>query len=463
MLKSIPILQKIFLSSPGVTKDIQATIYSFIVSKLKYGATYRYWREILQDSQWWDDKTFKDFQLKLINSFLIHVKAYSPFYSTLASLHLNDYGFNDINELIKYFPIINKSCVRNNRDEIIGKNIERKLYKFSSSGTTGTALHVFVDREAYEREYAFRWHYLSVGGASRKSRFAYFLGNKLFPIKKTSPPFHITDYYEKGIFFSIFHMSNETLLNYVKAINAYKPEFIKGYPSGLYTFASYIKQTGKNVPKIKALYAASEVLRDYQKELIEEVFQAPIYQWYGQVETTVNIHECEKRRLHIKEEYGFLELINEKGEDAKPNEIASVIGTGWGNKAFPLIRYDTGDNMILSEEQNCPCGRNGRIIKKIIGRDEDVIITPENRIVGRLDFVFKPIETVKESQIIQEDLSHLTIKVVPLPSFTKNDKKVILNIIQEYLGGSFIINIEEVEHLERTKTGKIKYVISKLN
>jgi phenylacetate-CoA ligase len=166
--------------------------------------------------------------------------------------------------------------------------------------------------------------------------------------------------------------------------------------------------------------------------------------------------------LHVKEEYGLLELNNEKGEDAKPGETAIAIATGWGNKAFPLIRYNTGDNMILASEQNCPCGRNGRIIEKIIGRDEDFIITPEGRKIGRLDFIFKPVNTVAESQIIQESMDQIVVKVVPIVGYTIHDEKIIKEMINKYLGNSFHVRIEVVKSIERSANGKIRYVISKM-
>ena len=283
----------------------------------------------------------------------------------------------------------------------------------------------------------------------------------LFPPSKSKPPY-ITDYYEKDIFFN-FHISNSSIADYVKAYNHFSPHYLKGYPSGLYNFAVLAKEHGLKVNKAKAVFSASEVLHPHQRIVIEDVFQAPVYQWYGQVETTVNLHECEKHRLHVKEEYGLLEIIiNSQGQPVKPGEIGSVIGTSWGNKTFPLLRYDTGDNMILSAEINCPCGRSGRIIEKILGRDEDVIVTPEGRHVGRLDFVFKPISSVKEAQIIQEDIDRILIRVVPLKNYSTQDRNKIIEILKQYLGNSISFFIEEVDYLERTNAGKIKYVISKL-
>jgi phenylacetate-CoA ligase len=460
MFKANKSLQAIYNQSPQFLKNGLAGVYSFMVSKKKYGPIYRSWSDLLKESQYYNSFELKTLQLKLLNDFIKSSLNNSKYYRNIALSN----GFDiehpfDINS-IKKFPVINKAIVRKNYDDILIKAYAK--YKFSSSGTTGTSLHVYLDENAYQREYAFRWHYFAVANASRKDSFAFFLGNHLHPIEKQKPPFHIIDPYEHSIYFSLFHMSDENLKYYLKDFNHFKPSYVKGYPSGLYVFAKFIKDNGLEVHKPKALFSASEVLHDHQKKLLEEVFQCPVYQWYGQVETTINVHECEYRRLHVKEEYGLLELLNDEGNDAKPGEIGNAIATGWGNKAFPLIRYNTGDNMMLAMDQYCACGRNGRIIERIIGRDEDFIITPEGRKIGRLDFIFKPIDTIAESQIIQESSNQIIVKIVPLPGFTYNDNQRIIKLINKYIGNSIKLNIEQVNAIERSENGKIRYVISKV-
>jgi len=462
MLKQNNFLQFVFLLSPHFLKNFQASLYSATVAMHKYGKTFHFWSSLLKESQYYDSNRINQLQIGILSNFLYHTFNNSPFYTCYEKKIPSLDKDVDIGSMLRPFPIINKQIVRKAHTNILGSNKKRRLFKFSTSGTTGSPLHVYLDLESYQREYAFRWNLFSLGKAQRRSRFAFFVGNTLFDVNQNKPPYHIMDYYGQGIYFSLFHMSKETMRDYLSAFNSYKPEFIKGYPSGLYTFASYVKKHGHVFRYPKAIFSASEMLRDYQKALLEEVFQAPVYQWYGQVETTVNIQECENRKLHVKEEYGFLELINDKGEKARSGEIARAVGTGWGNKAFPLIRYDTGDSMILAKNQQCSCGRTGRVIERIIGRDEDVITSPRGRIIGRLDFVFKPIDTVKEAQIVQENISALTIRVVPLEKFANSDKKKIIQILKLYLGDDFVIKVEEVDELEKTTNGKVKYVISRL-
>jgi phenylacetate-CoA ligase len=460
MIKNDRYFHSFYSYSPPILKNSLASAYSILTSLKKYGRTYEQWRKILNESQYYGPEKLHSFQENLYSAFLTSVNSLSPFYSEI--IKANNIDIRHLRE-IKKFPIINKAIVKENYKSIIPDNFESlKKYKFSSSGTTGTSLHVYMTPEAYEREYAFRWHYLSIGGAGRKDKFAYFLGNNLYPTEQDKPPFHIIDYFENSIYFSLFHLSEKNLTHYLKDYNTFKPDYIKGYPSGLYAFAKYISEHNSSVHFPKAIFTASETLLDTQKKIIEEVFQARIFQWYGQVETTVNIHECEHHKFHVKEEYGFLELLNEQGNDALPGEVASVIGTGWGNTAFPLIRYDTGDNMILANDQTCKCGRTGRIIEKILGRDEDVIITPEGRHVGRLDFIFKPIENVVESQIIQESTDEIHVKIVPGPNFKNVEFKEIEKILFKYLGNHIKIRIEIVDEIERSANGKIRYVISKV-
>jgi phenylacetate-CoA ligase len=430
------------------------------VAKKKYGPAFIHWSTLLKESQYYNSVELEALQVRLLNDFIKSAVNNSKYYRNIAVK--NGLDMDKLLDLksVKKFPVINKALVKENYDDILNKLSAK--YKFSSSGTTGTSLHVYLDEGAYQREYAFRWHFFSVAGASRKDKFAYFLGNSLFPLTHTKPPFHIIDPYENSIYFSIFHMSDNTLIHYTDAFNKFKAKYLKGYPSGLCVFADFIKRKKIQIHKIEAIFSASETLHEEQNNLLEEVFQCNVYQWYGQVETTVNIHECEYHNLHVKEEYGYLELLNDKGEDAKPGEIANAVGTGWGNTALPLIRYDTGDNMILAENQHCRCGRTGRIIEKIVGRDEDTIITPDGKKIGRLDFVFKPIETVIESQIIQETFKKIIVKVVPSHNFSQEDSLKIIKILKDYIGSDMSIKIEKVDRIERNPNGKIRYVISKV-
>ena len=185
MIKHNYLFKNLYLNSPTIVKNIQASLYSYIVSKHKYGQIYNYWSELLKESERWDIKEIKSFQLELLNSFLKHVSQNSPHYVDYINNIDGGSVIDDLEKICKSFPIINKKNVRESYDEILGKNNNRKLFKFSSSGTTGTSLHVFLDVDAYQREYAFRNHFLSTGGAKANSRFAYFLGNKLFKINKT--------------------------------------------------------------------------------------------------------------------------------------------------------------------------------------------------------------------------------------------------------------------------------------
>jgi phenylacetate-CoA ligase len=314
--------------------------------------------------------------------------------------------------------------------------------------------------EALQREYAFRWQYYSMGGARRGDRFALFQGQMVVPLSQRRPPFHIRNHAENTVMFSLYHMDDVSMHAYVAALNRFSPDYLYGYPSGLFVLASFLQARGLLTAQPKAIFTASEMLHGLQKDAIETAFRAPTFQWYGQVETTVNLQECDQHRLHVKEEYGLLELLAEDGTAARPGQIARAVATGWGNKAFPLLRYDTGDLMVLAEDQRCPCGRGGRIIERILGRDDDFILTPEGRYVGRLDFVFKPVDMVQESQIVQEDAMNLLVRVVPAAGYSASDERLIIEKLKERIGDSMRIRVETAPRIPRGAGGKFRYVVS---
>ena len=460
MFKIGPSLYALYDASPVPVRNVIGTVYALWSSQKKYGRHFGAWSGFLAQSQWWDREALRAFQVKQMQDLVAFIGEASPFYRTITQQRGISRDTIRAPEDIKAFPIIDKPVVREHYAEIKTAEATDKFLVLATSGTTGVSLHVPLTREALQREYAFRWLFQSIGGAKRGDRFALFTGHSVIPVKRKKPPFHIRNFADNAIMFSLYHMTDSTLETYVKEFNEFKPQYVYGYPSGVFVLADYVRRTGKPLFSPKAVYTASEKLHRHQREVIEKAFSAPLYEWFGQVETTVNVQECSSHRLHVKEEYGYLELLKDDGSEAAPGEMGSVVGTGWGNRALPLIRYRTGDMMLLAADQHCPCGRGGRIIEEIIGRDDDIIKTPDGRFIGRLDFVFKPIETIKERQIVQESLDSLLVRVVPTGEYGPKDEQRIIHELRSRIGDTIGIRVETVPEIPRSKGGKVRYVIS---
>ena len=211
----------------------------------------------------------------------------------------------------------------------------------------------------------------------------------------------------------------------------------------------------------KAIITSSETLFDYQREIIEEVFNCHVYDQYGCAEQVVFISQCEKETYHIHPEFGIVEFLREDDSRANPGETARLICTGFTNMAMPLIRYDIGDSGIFSDEK-CSCGRRFPVIEHLVGRTDDIIITRDGRQIGRLDPVFKGLQTIKEAQIVQEDFDKIILRIVPGSKFQKHEAEVIALELKKRLGSRTHIEIDIVSEIPRTAAGKFRSVISKV-
>src|SRR5690606_29779238 len=126
------------------------------------------------------------------------------------------------------------------------------------------------------------------------------------------------------------------------------------------------------------IFTSSETLTDNQRNVIERVFNSEIYDYYGNGEQISSAFQCAEGNYHINEVYSFTEIVN-----------SEVIGTNLYNKLFPLIRYNVGDSMELSD-RGCKCGSNFLIVKNISGRTgTNYIITPEGTKISDLNQIIK--------------------------------------------------------------------------
>jgi phenylacetate-CoA ligase len=102
------------------------------------------------------------------------------------------------------------------------------------------------------------------------------------------------------------------------------------------------------------------------------------------------------------------------------------------------------------------------LVKSIDGRKEDYILTPDGRLIGRLDHIFKDMLNIKECQIFQENVDRVTFRIVRGKEYTEKDKKILLHEARERLGNQIKIDIDYVDAIERTTPGKLRFVMSKI-
>ena len=199
------------------------------------------------------------------------------------------------------------------------------------------------------------------------------------------------------------------------------------------------------------------------RQTITKAFSCRVFDFYGSAERVCYIQTCEQGHYHIIPEYGLTELIPLSESTGK----YKVISTGFWNMAMPLIRYDTGD-IVTATEKKCPCGRAFDVVDSIDGREGDVIKTPSGRQLGvtlmiQLLYVICGTAHILESQIVQDQIDHLTIKYVPSPVFTRKDLDDFYNLITRFLPSELKFGFQEVDAIERTDSGKIRPLVSLIN
>ena len=103
-----------------------------------------------------------------------------------------------------------------------------------------------------------------------------------------------------------------------------------------------------------------------------------------------------------------------------------IHGTSLHNMSMPLLRYDTGDLADFDEQAlGCPCGRQFPQIRCVIGRRNDLIVTPDGRAIGTLFLAFNGVPGILVGQFVQQTAHRLLVRIAR--ALTPIPRKVKLN------------------------------------
>lgn len=366
---------------------------------------------------------------------------------------------------LERLPILTKDIIKRNWEDFKPKNLKSmKYYEISTGGSTGTPFRYRLSK--YDRFLSGAMLYRGWGYAG------YQLGDKMIFLAGSS-----LDIGSKSIIIkraheisrnirklSSFDMSICDLQKYTQIFNSFKPKYLRGYASSINFFANYIKENNIKIEPISGVFTTAEKLLPNMRENIENTFGCDIYDGYGLNDGGVGAYECsEHSGLHIDMERSIMEIVDKKGHQMEDG-VGSILATSLYNYAMPFIRYETGDLGHIIPT-NCGCGRGSRLLKEIVGRSVDVLVTPEGKSIHGWFFLYIFWEYgkgIKEYQVVQEKLDKVVIEIVPEDKFDERQLDEIMKAIRKR-SLSWNIEFKLVDKIKRTSGGKYKFIVNGLD
>src|SRR5262249_40477097 len=140
-----------------------------------------------------------------------------------------------------------------------------------------------------------------------------------------------------------------------------------------------------------------------------------------------------------------------------------VVVTTLHNFAMPLIRYDIGDFAEVGAP--CPCGRGLPVIKRIVGRRQNMLTMPwgearwplpSSSNIGAL-LLLAPI---RQYQFVQQTPQSIEIRLAAAQPLTTAQEEAIKRWVQEKFGHPFDVTLAYCDEIPLAPSGKFEDFVS---
>lgn len=425
------------------------------IKRTRYGKDFRRFLSEYESRANWSYEQLCEYRDARLRKMIHHCYNTVPYYTRL----FNEGGINPdrIKTLddLKVLPILTKDEVKENIDSLISTAIPKNSLKIhATGGTTGTGLNFYTTDTEEAEQWAVWWRYRRAHGISLDTWCGNFGGKVVVPLSSNKPPFFRENIPGKQLYFSGYHISEKSWIDYHHALIEKSIKWIHGYPSNIANLASYFVEHGVCY-NLDFVSIGAENLYSYQKDVIKRAFGKCPIQHYGLTEGVANISQWPDMMFRVDEDFCGVEFIPYDGD------ICKVIGTSLSCRAMPLIRYDTGDLVFGGANAD---GYGGRIVNKFDGRQSELLLMPSGkRISGAIfNLIFKDFPTIKEAQITQKSVNRILICVVKSASFSMGDEMRLRKAAADRIDDGVKIEIAYVAEIPRTKSGKLKLVVSEI-
>ncbi len=419
----------------------------------------------LEQTQRLSAEELRQLQWKRLKRTLQHAYEHVPYYrNTWDALKVHPDRIRTPEDF-QQIPFLMKQDVREHAKELRADDTHgRTFYRFTS-GSTGVPLGIEHSANSRAAMWAakyrgHRWHGVDIG-----DRTAWVRGMPLHGVARLTK--RLQDAMANGLRLFPNNISPESAEPFHRSLRRLRPSILEGYPSALYQLARMLRsqQLDGRTLGLRLIVTGGEVLDEFQRAFLQDVFGCPVADEYGCAEVGILGFGCPADRRHIPVENVYVETIaSANGANTGSSEL---VVTSLVNGAMPFIRYRLGDWCQI-DASTCRCGRVAPTVAELDGKVSSLVRASDGRWLH--DSVIRNIiyqieqHRMGAAQIrfVQEQDFSVTVDLVHGERFRSETVEHINRSLKQLLGEPVVVRVRFVEHIPQKDSGKFCYFISRL-
>lgn len=241
----------------------------------------------------------------------------------------------------------------------------------------------------------------------------------------------------------------------------HKPGYLLSYPSNLNALALLFRDKGWRLPGLKEVRTLGETVGSELRELCREVWGVAVKDGYSSNEIGYMALQCPNHdHYHVQSESALVEVLDADNNPCPPGGIGRVVVSTLHNFAMPFIRYEIGDYAEVGDP--CPCGRGLPVLKRILGRQRNMLTTADGKQYWPSfpSKLWAEIAPVRQVQMVQTELTKIEARVVSERSLLADEERRFCEALSANLPESLQLSICRVKEIPRSKSGKYEDFLS---
>lgn len=384
-----------------------------------------------------------------LNKLLSHAKSTVPFYHKREADELMD------------FPVINKMDIKECLGEFLSSEFSMNiLKKTTTSGSTGTPFTVYMDPTKVIRHRAENIFFSKQAG--------YSLGEKLFYLRvwnEVNKKSRLEQFLLNVIPVEISDLSSTAIDNILNEIIKLKGRVsLLGFGSALESIAIHIASKSiwreKEIKELSGITVMSEHISLEAKRVLSQAFKCQTISRYSNMENGFIAQQVSNGsgfRVNTSS-YHVEILMVDSDEPALVGETGRIVVTDLYNFGLPLIRYDTGDLAVLTNQKED--GKLFTYLSSIEGRKVDAVFNTKGQLVSphSVTNTLWQFPDIKQFQFIQNTRKSYEMRI-NLGNGEINSLRLIAEL-KKYFGSDAQIEIHYVDEIPVLSSGKRKKIVN---